>query len=117
MNNSTNAQPCVCTRTLCVFSFQTLGVMADAAEAIATDSDVCTVSNGDIVHLINAHHQVVDLLVAMANAAVCSSRNSIIFDPYPSIVDPHNSNFLALDPKVCDYHVHAVYGCDRSYAE
>lgn len=30
--------------------------MADAAEAIATDSDVCTVSNGDIVHLINAHH-------------------------------------------------------------
>lgn len=74
-------KPCVCTRTLCVFSFQTLGVMADAAEAIATDSDV------------------VDLLVAMANAAVCSSRNSIIFDPYPSIVDPHNSNFLALDPK------------------
>ena len=35
-----NAQPCVCTRMLCVFSFQTLGVMADAAEAIATDSDV-----------------------------------------------------------------------------
>ena len=34
-------QPCVCTRELCVFAFQTLGVMADAAEAIATDADVC----------------------------------------------------------------------------
>ncbi len=33
-------QPCVCTRELCVFAFQTLGVMADAAEAIATDGDV-----------------------------------------------------------------------------
>ena len=33
-------QPCVCTRELCVFAFQTLGVMADAAEAIATDTDV-----------------------------------------------------------------------------
>lgn len=33
-------QPCVCTRELCVFAFQTLGVMADAAEAIATDADV-----------------------------------------------------------------------------
>lgn len=51
-----NAQPCVCTRTLCVFSFQTLGVMADAAEAIATDSDVCVqclVIN--VVVLIIAH--------------------------------------------------------------
>ena len=34
------SQPCVCTRELCVFAFQTLGVMADAAEAIATDADV-----------------------------------------------------------------------------
>ena len=30
----------MCTRELCVFAFQTLGVMADAAEAIATDADV-----------------------------------------------------------------------------
>ncbi len=35
-----SSQPCVCTRELCVFAFQTLGVMADAAEAIATDADV-----------------------------------------------------------------------------
>lgn len=45
MSSSVHAQPCVCSRTLCVFSFQTLGVMADAAEAIATDSDVCLASN------------------------------------------------------------------------
>ena len=38
----------------------------------------------------------------MANTAVCSARNNIIFDPYPSVVDPRNSNFLALDPSVCD---------------
>ena len=33
-------QPCVCTRDLCVFAFQTLGVMADAAESIAADASV-----------------------------------------------------------------------------
>jgi hypothetical protein len=33
-------KPCVCTRELCVFAFQTLGVMADTAESVATDADV-----------------------------------------------------------------------------
>ena len=42
-----------------------------------------------------------DLLIAMANAAVCSGRKDVIFDPYPSIVDPNNPNLLALDPSVC----------------
>ncbi len=46
MSGSFVPQPCVCTRELCVFAFQTLGVMADAAEAIATDADVsCFVSS------------------------------------------------------------------------
>ena len=31
-----------------MFSFQTLGVMADAAEAIATDSDVCIVMHNTV---------------------------------------------------------------------
>ncbi|CAI8052909.1 Protein mono-ADP-ribosyltransferase PARP6 [Geodia barretti] len=39
-------KPCVCTRDLCVFAFQTLGVMADGAEAIASDRDE------DCVHLL-----------------------------------------------------------------
>ena len=39
---SLSSQPCVCTRELCVFAFQTLGVMADAAESVATDASVST---------------------------------------------------------------------------
>jgi poly [ADP-ribose] polymerase 6/8 len=78
-------KPCVCTRELCVFAFQTLGVMADAAEAIATDRDV------------------VDLLIAMANSAAHSPRAGVILDPFPSIVDPSNVNVLALDPQKKDF--------------
>ena len=40
--HSLSSQPCVCTRELCVFAFQTLGVMADAAESVATDASVST---------------------------------------------------------------------------
>lgn len=78
-------KPCVCTRELCVFAFQTLGVMTDAADAIATDANV------------------VDLLIAMANAAAASQRAVDILDPYPSVVDPVCSTRLALDPKSKDF--------------
>ena len=44
--------------------------------------------------------QVVDLLIAMANAAALSSRANLILDPYPSIVDPDDPHRLAMDPKV-----------------
>uniref|UniRef100_A0A1X7VCV3 Uncharacterized protein n=1 Tax=Amphimedon queenslandica TaxID=400682 RepID=A0A1X7VCV3_AMPQE len=53
-------RPCVCTRELCVFAFQTLGVMADAAESVATDASV------------------VDLLIAMCNAATNSMRQALV---------------------------------------
>jgi len=33
-------QPVVCSRELCVFAFSTLGVMADAADEIATATEV-----------------------------------------------------------------------------
>jgi poly [ADP-ribose] polymerase 6/8 len=46
------------------------------------------------------HIQVVDLLIAMANAAANSPRANLILDPYPSIVDPENPHRLAMDPKV-----------------
>ena len=42
----------------------------------------------------------VDLLIAMANAAALSSRANLILDPYPSIVDPDDPHRLAMDPKV-----------------
>ena len=65
-----------------MFGFQTLGVMSDAAEDIATGAEV------------------VDLLIAMAVAACRSRRSDVIFDPYPTVVDPTNSTELALNPKV-----------------
>lgn len=48
--------------------------------------------------------QVVDLLVAMCRAALQSSRKSIIFEPYPSVVDPCNPKTLAFSPKVSAEH-------------
>ena len=50
--------------------------------------------------LMTFFFQVVDLLIAMANAACRSSRREIIFDPYPTVVDPLNPTELALNPKV-----------------
>lgn len=44
--------------------------------------------------------QVVDLLVAMCRAALESPRKSIIFEPYPSVVDPNDPKTLAFNPKV-----------------
>lgn len=44
--------------------------------------------------------QVVDLLVAMCRAALQSPRKSIIFEPYPCVVDPNNPKTLAFSPKV-----------------
>ena len=39
--NGAMLKPAVCARELCVFAFQTLGVMSDAAEDIATGAEVC----------------------------------------------------------------------------
>lgn len=44
--------------------------------------------------------KVVDLLVAMCRAALESPRKSIIFEPYPSVVDPNDPKTLAFNPKV-----------------
>uniref|UniRef100_A0A672LUA0 Poly(ADP-ribose) polymerase family member 6 n=1 Tax=Sinocyclocheilus grahami TaxID=75366 RepID=A0A672LUA0_SINGR len=83
--NGSMLKPAVCTRELCVFSFNTLGVMSGAAEDVATGAEV------------------VDLLVAMCHAALESARKSIIFDPYPSVVDPHDPKSLAFNPKKRSY--------------
>ncbi|KAM4618218.1 protein mono-ADP-ribosyltransferase PARP6-like [Polymixia lowei] len=83
--NGPMLKPAVCTRELCVFSFYTLGVMSGATEEVATGAEV------------------VDLLVAMCRAALQSSRKSIIFEPYPSVVDPCNPKTLAFSPKRKSY--------------
>ncbi|XP_044048921.1 protein mono-ADP-ribosyltransferase PARP6-like isoform X2 [Siniperca chuatsi] len=83
--NGPMLKPAVCTRELCVFSFYTLGVMSGATEEVASGAEV------------------VDLLVAMCRAALQSSRKSIIFEPYPSVVDPNNPKTLAFSPKRKSY--------------
>uniref|UniRef100_A0A8B8DZB2 Poly [ADP-ribose] polymerase n=1 Tax=Crassostrea virginica TaxID=6565 RepID=A0A8B8DZB2_CRAVI len=83
--NGAMLKPSVCSRELCVFAFQTLGVMADAAESVATGAEV------------------VDLLIAMTRSACASGRRDVIFSPYPTVVDPTKSTELALNPKSKDY--------------
>jgi poly [ADP-ribose] polymerase 6/8 len=83
--NGAMLKPSVCSRELCVFGYQQLGVMADATEEIATGAEV------------------VGLLVAMASAAVHSSRKGTIFDPFPTVVHPQNPNEFAFHPQRKDY--------------
>ncbi|XP_061071694.1 protein mono-ADP-ribosyltransferase PARP8-like isoform X2 [Conger conger] len=83
--NGPMLRPTVCERELCVFAFQTLGVMNKAADEIATGA------------------QVVDLLVSMCRSALQSQRKDIVFSPYPSVVDPNNRHTLAFNPKIKDY--------------
>lgn len=79
--NGPMLKPAVCTRELCVFSYYTLGVMSGATEDVATGAEV------------------VDLLVAMCRAALQSSRKSVIFEPYPCVVNPCDPKTLAFSPR------------------
>ncbi|KAM3834050.1 protein mono-ADP-ribosyltransferase PARP8, partial [Diretmus argenteus] len=83
--NGPMLRPTVCERELCVFAFQTLGVMNEAANEIATGA------------------QVVDLLVSMCRSALESPRKVVIFEPYPSVVDPNDPQTLAFNPRKKDY--------------
>ena len=62
-------RPCVCSRDLCTFAFQTLGVAAGAADHVA------------------ASPQVVNLLIAMCRAAALSTREDKIFEPFPVLFE------------------------------
>lgn len=79
-SNGAMLKPTVCARELCSFAFQTLGVMADVADSIATGPEV------------------VELLIAMCSAACRSGRRELILDPYPTVVDPRNSKQMAITP-------------------
>jgi poly [ADP-ribose] polymerase 6/8 len=85
--NGAMLKPAVCTRDLCCFAFQKLGVMSDAAEDIATEAEV------------------VDLLVCMAKAAAQSTRCNDIFDPYPTVFDPDNPKKAILSPNSKDFNL------------
>ena len=98
--NGAMLKPAVCSRELCVFAFQTLGVMSDAADDIATGAEV------------------VDLLLAMSKAACKSNRKATIFDPYPTVVNPRVPSELAFHPKNKNFgEVERVIDCFLSMEE
>ncbi|CAL1530084.1 unnamed protein product [Lymnaea stagnalis] len=74
-------KPVVCHNPLCIFSFQTLGVMADAADSIDTQPEV------------------VNLLILLTKAAANSTRWDQILLPYPTVVHPKKLHKLALYEK------------------
>jgi len=79
-------KPAVCSNELCCWSFQQLGVRADAADDIATEAEV------------------VDLLVCMASCAVKNAgRRELIFDPFPVVFDPQDKSKKVIDPEKKDF--------------
>eukprot|EP01119_Soliformovum_irregulare_P013152 TRINITY_DN3472_c0_g1_i1.p1 TRINITY_DN3472_c0_g1~~TRINITY_DN3472_c0_g1_i1.p1 ORF type:complete len:429 (-),score=113.19 TRINITY_DN3472_c0_g1_i1:152-1438(-) len=78
-------KPAVCARELCCFAFQQLGVGSDAADDIATAAEV------------------VDLLVCFATIAAASPRNTMIFEPYPTIFDPKDPKKTIFHPNSKDF--------------
>ncbi|MBZ3874522.1 Poly [ADP-ribose] polymerase 8 [Sciurus carolinensis] len=71
----------VCEQELCVFAFQTLGVMSEVADEIATGA------------------QVEGLLVCICRPVLGTPRKVVIFEPYPSVVDPNDPQMLAFNPR------------------
>ena len=78
-------KPTVCTRELCCWAFQELGVAAGATDFVATT------------------HEVVDMLLLFAKEAAQSHRRNQILDPYPLVFDPANRNRKVFDPDHKDY--------------
>eukprot|EP01103_Thecamoeba_quadrilineata_P016279 TRINITY_DN539_c1_g1_i2.p1 TRINITY_DN539_c1_g1~~TRINITY_DN539_c1_g1_i2.p1 ORF type:complete len:772 (+),score=138.52 TRINITY_DN539_c1_g1_i2:166-2316(+) len=74
-------KPSVCSRDLCCFSFQQLGVCSNAADGIATEAEV------------------IDLLMSMATVAAKHQRCLDIFDPYPLVFDAHQNPILTPSKK------------------
>jgi len=78
-------KPAVCSRELCCWSFQQLGVGSEAASDIATEAEV------------------VDLLVCFATIAAKSPRKELIFNPFPTVFNPNNRDVKVLDEKSKDF--------------
>ena len=78
-------KPTVCTRELCCWSFQELGVAAGATDFVASSPEV------------------VDMLLLFAKHAAQSTRRERIFDPYPLVFDPADRTKKVFDPEHKDY--------------
>ena len=90
MFSSNMLKATVCSRDICAFAFQQLGVGAKAARDVATDAGV------------------VDLLVLMARAAAHSLRWEIIFTPFPTIFDPNDPQKRILHPTLKKENINLV---------
>lgn len=60
---------------------------------------VCAKTPGTLTVLCMCF-KVVDLLVSMCRSALESPRKVVIFEPYPSVVDPNDPQMLAFNPRV-----------------
>uniref|UniRef100_A0A8C0NRD3 Poly [ADP-ribose] polymerase n=1 Tax=Canis lupus familiaris TaxID=9615 RepID=A0A8C0NRD3_CANLF len=78
-------------------------IMKYAEQRIPTLNEYCVVCDEQHVFQNGSMLKVVDLLVAMCRAALESPRKSIIFEPYPSVVDPTDPKTLAFNPKKKNY--------------
>ncbi|TSL75319.1 Poly [ADP-ribose] polymerase 6 [Bagarius yarrelli] len=74
-------------------------IMKYSEQRIPTLNEYCVVCDEQHVFQNGSMLKVVDLLVAMCRAALESPRKSIIFEPYPSVVDPNDPKTLAFNPK------------------
>jgi poly [ADP-ribose] polymerase 6/8 len=74
-------KPAVCTRELCCWGFQQLGVGSDMAGEIAVESEV------------------VDLLVSLTKFALKNvQRRELVFDQFPILRNPKNNDEVILGP-------------------
>lgn len=78
-------KPACCTRELCAFAFNQLGLMKDTVDGVATQAAV------------------VDLLVTLAKAAATSARNTAVLNPFPQVPDPDKPHEFALNPESPNY--------------
>ncbi|PIO36997.1 hypothetical protein AB205_0158870 [Aquarana catesbeiana] len=74
-------------------------IMKYAEQRLPTLNEYCVVCDEQHVFQNASMLKVVGLLVAMCRAALESPRKSIIFEPYPSVVDPNDPKTLAFNPK------------------
>ncbi|MEJ1275710.1 hypothetical protein NN561_006607 [Cricetulus griseus] len=70
-----------------------------AEQRIPVLNEYCVVCDEPHVFQNGPMLRVVDLLVSMCRSALESPRKVVIFEPYPSVVDPNDPQMLAFNPR------------------
>ncbi|XP_053513176.1 protein mono-ADP-ribosyltransferase PARP8 isoform X1 [Artibeus jamaicensis] len=74
-----------------------------AEQRIPVLNEYCVVCDERHVFQNGPMLRVVDLLVSMCRSALESPRKVVIFEPYPSVVDPNDPQMLAFNPRKKNY--------------